>query len=164
MKTMETLQQLIQNLNREIREKGIDNALDLLNHFTQYVGDDWQSHYRTDKHEFQYSVLHKDEHLKLVLIYWNAYSKSEKHGHMKGGGLMRVLSGEIVETRFHPEDQETAIGSFRYAEGDLSYIHDALAYHVVENREHQPAVSLHLYCVGPNSDFGVWEEMGIHQN
>lgn len=152
---MKTLQQLIKKLSLEIKEKDINNALDLLNPFTQYIGDDWQSHLIAQKNEFQYSVLHKDEFLKLILIFWNGKNKSEKHGHMKGGGLMRVLSGNIIETRFHPDDKNKAIGIFTYSEGDLSYIHDALAFHIVENRTNNPAVSLHLYCNGQDSTFGL---------
>ena len=64
----------------------------------------WQSYYDTDKDEFQYSVLHKDDNFKLILIYWNGKSKSKKHGHMKGGGLMRILSGEVIETRFASDE------------------------------------------------------------
>jgi hypothetical protein len=151
---MKTLTHLIKELNTEIKDKGIDNALDLLSPFTKYQGDDWKSIFKVDKTEFQYSVLHKDENLKLVLIYWNAFRKSEKHGHMKGGGLMKVLEGKVIETRFDPDDNEKVVGNFCYSTGDLSYIHDALAYHVVENQSNIPAISLHLYCSGAHSNFG----------
>ncbi len=147
---MKTLQQLIQNLNAETKEKGISNALDLLTPFDQYTGEDWKSYFKTPADEFQSSVLHLDDHFKLLLIYWNGHNKTAKHGHMKGGGLMRILSGQIVETRFDPDDQEKIIGTFTYSEGDLIFIHDELAYHVVENRRKEPAVSLHLYCTGMN--------------
>ena len=73
---------------------------------------------------------------------------------MKGGGLMRVLAGQIMETRFHPENKDLSIGRWAYTTGDLSFIHDALAFHVVENQTEVPAVSLHLYCNGVNSTFG----------
>ncbi|MFK8008769.1 MAG: cysteine dioxygenase family protein [Saprospiraceae bacterium] len=156
---MQTLQELIHNIEIEIQENKIDNALDLLPSFDQYIGDDWQAYYESDKDEFQYSVLHKDDNFKLILIYWNGNSKSKKHGHMKGGGLMRILSGEILETRFDSENDEKIIGTFKYSEGDLSYIHDALAFHVVENQEKTPAVSLHIYCNGVNSTFGIFEDI-----
>ena len=152
---MKTLPQLIQKLNTEILDKGIDNALDLLSPFSKYIGQDWQQHCELKKDEFQYSLLHKNEHIKLILIYWNRFRKSKKHGHLKGGGLMKVLAGEVIETRFHPDDNEKVIGTFNYCKGDLSYIHDALAYHVVENKRQQAAVSLHLYCYGENSTFGA---------
>ena len=152
---MKTLDQLIQTLNVETKDKGINNALDLLSPFAMYNGEDWKKYYEAGKNEFQYAVLHKDEHMKLLLIYWNSFRKSEKHGHMKGGGLMKVLSGQVVETRFDPDDDEKVLGIFSYSEGDFSYIHDALGSHVVENREQIPAISLHLYCSGEGSDFGV---------
>ena len=151
---MQTLQELIQHLHVEIQENKIDNALDLLSSFDKYEGEDWQTYYEPEKDEFQSAILHKDENFKLVLIYWNGYSQSGKHGHMKGGGLMRVLAGQIMETRFHPENKELSIGRWAYTTGDLSFIHDALAFHVVENQTKVPAVSLHLYCNGVNSTFG----------
>ncbi len=68
---MQTLQELIQDINFEIQDKNIDNALDLLPSFTKYNGDDWQAYYESDKNEFQSSILHKDDNFKLVLIYWS---------------------------------------------------------------------------------------------
>jgi cysteine dioxygenase len=152
---MQTLNELIQSIDFEIREKRIDNALDLLDSFDNYNGEDWEAHCLPQKNEFQYAVLHQDKNFKLILIYWSESDKSKKHGHMKGGGLMRVLSGKIRETRFHPDNTEVAIGTFVYSKGDLSYIHDALAFHTVENQEETPAVSLRLYCTGTNSTFGT---------
>lgn len=154
---MQTLRELIQTIDLEIKEKRIDNALDLLSSFDDYVGEDWKTYCSRENGEFQPSVLHQDENFKLVLIQWAESDKSKKHGHMKGGGLMQVLSGKIKETRFHPDNMNVPIGTFEYATGDLSYIHDALAFHVVENQEELPAVSLHLYCTGINSTFGMAE-------
>ncbi len=154
---MQTLKELIHDIDLEIQEKKIDNALDLLSSFNKYIGEDWQTYYESERDEFQSAILHKDDNFKLVLIYWNGHSQSSKHGHMKGGGLMRVLAGQIMETRFHPEDKDLSIGTWKYTEGDLSFIHDALAYHIVENQTAVPAISLHLYCNGVNSTFGLIE-------
>ncbi|MFK7773548.1 MAG: cysteine dioxygenase family protein [Saprospiraceae bacterium] len=155
---MQTLEELIQEIDLKIQKKNIDNALDLLSPFDKYAGDDWQIHFESELNEFQYSVLYKDANFRLVLIYWNESSKSKKHGHLKGGGLMRVLYGQINETRFHPDNSELAIGDFEYSKGDLSYIHDALGLHIVENKADIPAVSLHLYCDGVNSTFGNFDD------
>ena len=73
----------------------------------------WQHTENGNKDEFQYSVLHKDDNFKLILIYWNGNSRSKKHGHMKGGGLMRILSGEVIETRFDSEDCVFLVGNFQ---------------------------------------------------
>lgn len=159
---MQTLNELIQAVEYEIREKSIDNALDLLTSFDRYVGEDWKFYFYPLKNESRYQVLHQDDDFKLVLIYWNSYDKSKKHGHMKGGGLMRVLSGRLKETRFNAYDVDLDIGTFAYAEGDLSYIHDALAFHIVENQDEIPAVSLHLYCTGTDSTFGLLEDVTVN--
>ena len=145
---MQTIAELIKTIESNIEDKKINNALELLSPFEEYIGEDWQTHFEPGLNEFKASVLHKDNHFKLLLIHWNEKSKSGKHGHLEGGGLMRVLNGEINETRFHPDDAEQTIGEFKYTEGDLCYIHDALGFHVVENKEQTPAISLHLYCNG----------------
>ena len=155
---MHTLKELIQTIDSEIREKNIDNALDLLSSFESYIGEDWKYHYYPKKKEFQSFILHQDDNFKLLLIHWSTSDKSKKHGHMKGGGLMRVLTGKIKETRFHPNNIDVSIGTFDYTTGDYAFIHDALAFHTVENQEELPAVSLHLYCTGVNSTFGVIDD------
>ena len=148
---MQSLTELIHEIESKIQKNQVGNALDLLSPFDEYAGNDWKSHFDADLNDFQYSVLHEDANFKLVLIYWNEGSKSKKHGHKKGGGLIRVLSGQINETRFHPDDLDLETGIFSYCTGDLSYIHDSLGLHAVENNENEHAVSLHLYCSGANS-------------
>ena len=151
---MKTLSQLINQINHQTHQKGIDNALDLLSYFDQYSGSDWQAFYIAGRDEFQYNIIHQDEFTKLILIYWNADKVSNKHGHMRGGGLMRVLDGQLKETRFDSTNPTKVLGEFIYSEGDISYIHDALAYHTIENRSTTAAVTLHLYCSGLRSNFG----------
>ena len=155
---MQNLKELIQSIEQEIQTQKINNALDLLTAFDRYQGKDWREYFPSTQPEEKYRILHQDEDFKLVLIYWPIARTSSKHGHMKGGGLMRVLSGSLKETRFHPEDTEYTLGTYTYETGDLSYIHDALALHTVKNTEEAPAVSLHLYCKGIGSTFGVYDK------
>ncbi|GAB5555758.1 MAG: hypothetical protein Sapg2KO_53490 [Saprospiraceae bacterium] len=155
---MKNITELIKEIDSKVQKYNIDNALDLLIPFDEYSGDDWQNYFDTTVTEFQYLVLHEDLNFKLVLIHWDKGSSSKKHGHMKGGGLIKVLFGQISETRFHPDNLDLETGKYSYTTGDLSYIHDAIGLHIVENTQQNHAISLHLYCHGKNSTFGLVDE------
>ena len=140
---MKQLPQLIHQLKRQVQLNNIKNVLDLLPDFEKYNGKDWKKYF--SKNNPTNKILFENNGLKLILIYWNAFQKSSKHGHPPGGGLMRVLCGQLFETRFDPFDPEKELGQFICPTGALSYIHDELALHVVENRMGVAAVSLHVY-------------------
>ena len=142
---MKQLQQLTQQLKKRMQLKNIQNVLDLLADFEKYDGNDWKKYFANNSQSN--TVLFHDDYLKLILIYWKGFQKSKLHNHPSGGGLMRVLSGRLLETRFDPYDQEKILGKFECPTGALSYIHDELALHVVENPNKNAAISLHVYAM-----------------
>ncbi len=125
--------------------KSVPNVLGLLADFEKYNGNDWEKYF--DNKNQMNTVLFHDDHLKMILIFWKGFQKSKKHGHPPGGGLMRVLSGNLFETRFDPFAPEKVLGKYECPVGALSYIHDELALHVVENPNETPAISLHVYAL-----------------
>ena len=82
--------------------------------------------------------------MRILIICWDAKQQSSIHGHKEGGGLIKVLQGNLHETRFDPIDKEMT-GKFDYSEGDITYIHDMLAWHQVKNPGDHLAYSLHMY-------------------
>ncbi|MEZ4952807.1 MAG: cysteine dioxygenase family protein [Saprospiraceae bacterium] len=142
---MKQLPQLIYQLKSKAQITGIDNVLEILAEFETYRGDDWKTYF--EKKEPTNVLLLLESDLKLTLIYWPAFQKSNKHKHPPGGGLMRVLSGQLQETRFDPTNPEKELGKYECPTGALTYIHDELALHVVENPNRMPAVSLHVYAL-----------------
>jgi len=145
---MKQLKQLVEKITTQIQNNGIINVLELKPLFKEYAGEDWQKFLKVENGKTENTILFQDEQVKLVLIYWDAFQKSKKHGHPEGGGLIKILSGNLVETRFDPIDTDIIIGKHNYAPGNISYIHDRAAYHVVENPTNIPAVSLHVYSPG----------------
>jgi len=145
---MKRLQQLIKKINKQIQNKGIINVLELKPLFNAYSGKDWKKHLKLNNNKPENKVLFQNEQIKLVLIYWDCFKKSKKHGHPEGGGLMKLLAGNLIETRFDPENTNTVIGKHHYSAENIAYIHDRVAYHVVENPSNEPAVSLHVYSPG----------------
>ncbi len=144
---MENLQHLIDSISRQVESKGIVNVLELKHLFKGYSGDDWKGISNLDKKTGS-AILIQNDQVKLSLIFWDSFQKSKKHGHPQGGGLMKVLAGNLTETRFDPEYPNQVIGTYRYGAGDIAYIHDRLAFHTVENASIIPAVSLHVYSPG----------------
>jgi len=137
---MKTLRQLIRGLDAHSQE----DVLYLASQFTACEGEDWKEYINGPGNV----PIFQNDHFRLVLIYWDGFAQSQKHGHPEGGCLLKVLSGSLLETRFDPFDPQLVSGRHHFSRGDVSYIHDALAYHIVENPCPEPAVSLHLYSPG----------------
>ena len=145
---MKHLQQLIEKIKTQVENNGIVNVLELKPLFKEYAGKDWKNQLTIKDNKPENTILIQNEQIKVVLIYWDAYKKSKKHGHPEGGGLIKLLSGNLIETRFDPENTDTVIGKQLFTAGKMTYIHDRLAYHTVENPSDEPAVSLHVYSPG----------------
>ena len=146
---MKTLIDLVEEVVSQFALQTEKNVSQLNDLFSSYEAEDWKNLMNKAKGKFQNTILYQDQELKCMLIHWDAKQRSKKHGHPPGGGLIQVLSGVLQETRFDPEDQEKIIGKHYYFKGSgTSYIHDELAFHVVENPSVVPAVSLHLYATG----------------
>ena len=145
---MKQLPRLIQAINMKVSNNGIEDVLDLRSLIESYQGSDWKDLLKMENGEPVNTVLFQNEQYKLMLICWKGFQRSKKHGHPEGGGLIKVLSGNLLETRFDPADPDRMTGKHYYSEGLVSYIHDSVAYHIVENPYMTPAVSLHLYSPG----------------
>lgn len=145
---MKHLGQLIEKINKQVQNNGIINVLELQPLLKKYSGKDWKKHLKLENNKPATTILMQNEQVKVVLIYWDAYKKSKKHGHPEGGGLMKLLSGNLIETRFDPENTDQVIGKHHYTSENIAYIHDRIAFHTVENPRNTPAVSLHVYSPG----------------
>lgn len=87
-------------------------------------------------------------HIKLVLV-WSPGKGSPIHDHGNAHCLMKVLYGNLTETRYaFPEDDAeekpmTVISEKTYKENGVTYMADELGLHRVSNRGSDFAVSLH---------------------
>ena len=90
-------------------------------------------------------VLVDNEHLKVVLIRWEPGAECARHYHPNGGGMLMVLEGAILESRFL-NDTIAAPYEVRSVERHvMSYIDDTLGAHVVANPHERAAITLHAY-------------------
>ena len=145
---MKQLQQFIQHVKIQSRTRGIQDVMGLYPVIQAYSGNDWYDYMQFENYRPKNTILFQDESVKVMMIYWSSYKQSKKHGHPEGGGLIKVLAGTLKETRFDPQHTERIIGRHHYVKGDTSYIHDDLAYHIVQNPSMIPAISLHVYSPG----------------
>jgi hypothetical protein len=145
---MKTIEQLVQKIISNARFLGIEDVVEAEPWLRAYDSEDWRSYLEEMHPDVNSITLLQNRHARLALIRWQGHYKSEKHGHPERGCLLKVLSGVLLETRYDPVDTDQVIGEYPLFRGDLSFIHDALAYHVVENPLSTPAYSLHLYSPG----------------
>lgn len=89
-----------------------------------------------------------DRHVQLVLV-WTPGKGSPIHDHGNAHCLMKILRGNLTETRFaFPDENEqegpmTVISEKTYKENAVAYMADELGLHRVSNKGSDFAVSLH---------------------
>lgn len=143
---MKTLESLIKQLAYTVQNNNSVNIFELFAPLKSYTNEDWKEELTFENGQAKNTLLFQNEQLKVILIHWDSFQKSKKHGHPAGGGLIKVLSGNLVETLFDPTDPDHMIGKQRYGAGNISFVHDDMAHHMVENPARTPAVSLHVYA------------------
>ncbi|KAI0537874.1 cysteine dioxygenase [Xylaria digitata] len=86
----------------------------------------------------------------LLVLVWSPGKGSPIHDHGNAHCLMKILKGDLTETRYafpqqghsHPLD---IISEKTYGENEVAYIADELGVHRMFNKGSEFAVSLHLY-------------------
>ncbi|KAL8408862.1 hypothetical protein RB594_007334 [Gaeumannomyces avenae] len=86
----------------------------------------------------------------LLVLVWSPGKGSPIHDHGNAHCLMKILRGELTETRYaHPregiEEPMTIISERTHKENAVAYMADELGLHRVWNKGSDFAVSLHLY-------------------
>jgi predicted metal-dependent enzyme (double-stranded beta helix superfamily) len=90
-------------------------------------------------------VLIENDFLKIVLIHWLPGKISSIHGHPKGGGIFKVISGSIEELRYTSDPIPKLLSASTFHKDAVGYIDDQLGYHAVGNPHTESAISLHVY-------------------
>jgi len=145
----------------------------------KFDSSDWQKHFFfSDEHYTRNLVATKDFTFDLLILCWQPGQKSAIHDHRESGCWMRMLQGELTETRYKvlktpkkfgscdsgeelslPEEHLVISSEESYRSPSVFYINNDLGLHRVENSGKEPAISLHLYSP-PITDCEVWLESG----
>ncbi|RFU75227.1 cysteine dioxygenase [Trichoderma arundinaceum] len=92
-----------------------------------------------------------DKTQKQLVLVWSPGKGSPIHDHGNAHCLMKILRGDLTETRYsfpekdEPEGPMTVVSEKTYRENQVTYMADELGLHRVSNRGSDFAVSLHLY-------------------
>ncbi|KAL7804662.1 RmlC-like cupin domain-containing protein [Trichoderma aethiopicum] len=87
----------------------------------------------------------------LLVLVWSPGKGSPIHDHGNAHCIMKILRGELTETRYvfpeknEPDGPMTVLAEKTYQENQVTYMSDELGLHRVSNRGSDFAVSLHLY-------------------
>ncbi|PAV60014.1 hypothetical protein WR25_18059 [Diploscapter pachys] len=91
----------------------------------------------------------------MMLLCWGPGMCTNIHDHAGSHCFVKMLQGELLETRFaFPENDDQIeplkmIEESRFGINEVSYMSDKLGLHRMENPSHsESAVSLHVYCPG----------------
>lgn len=104
----------------------------------------WRDHVRHASEQRIYTQLHRDPHLDIWLICWDARQETGLHDHDRSAGAVRVVQGTLLEDYFTARDQSIVLDTVAHPAGarfsfDASYIHD------VRHDGGEPATSIHAY-------------------
>ncbi|KNE58389.1 hypothetical protein AMAG_03968 [Allomyces macrogynus ATCC 38327] len=125
---------------------------------------DWAQYALFDPYRYTRNLVDDGNgRFNLMILCWSPGHISPIHDHANAHCCMKMLEGELVETRFdtpgnsasmplHTADDHEAHGSRLHMSGKrvlehnkVAYISDKIGLHRVSNASDRPAVSLHLY-------------------
>ncbi|XP_061391356.1 cysteine dioxygenase type 1 [Musca vetustissima] len=167
---IETLNDLIAALHQEFATNYVN--IEMVNHIMlSYKSNpkEWKKFAKFDRYKYTRNLVDAGNgKFNLMILCWGEGHGSTIHDHSDSHCFMKMLKGELTETRYTwpenttAEDHLDAIpedGEFEYHDAlqvigqrtmglnDVAYINDNLGLHRVENPSHSDtAVSLHLYC------------------
>ncbi len=93
------------------------------------------------------NCLARTPEYEVILLCWDAHSKTPVHGHGGEDCWVYQVHGEVEEIRFGLDTgvlQETH--RMTLTPGQLTYMNDRMGYHAIENRSDQRALTLHIYA------------------
>ena len=93
------------------------------------------------------NCLARKEGFEFILICWDAGSVTPIHGHGGEDCWVHQVSGLVKEKRY----KKTSYGfevtnDATLIEGGLTYMHDRMGYHTIENCTDEPSMTLHVYA------------------
>lgn len=122
--------------------------LKYLNHYlVAYSGTDWQRFDYSSLQPYTRKIVYNDDILEVVIICWNPHEESGAHDHPENGCLMRVMQGNLIETKYvntHlglEQTNEDILG-----EDKIAYQEGAKCVHNIVNPFDNLAISVHIYA------------------
>ncbi|XP_076167729.1 cysteine dioxygenase type 1 [Ptiloglossa arizonensis] len=155
-----TLRELINGLYEafETDHVNIDHVQDLMASYRSNPSE-WKKYAKFDRYRYTRNLVDEGNgRFNLMVLCWGEGHGSAIHDHANAHCVMKILQGELSETRYawpterdddRKSDEPEGLEEFKKVSvglNEISYINDSLGLHRVENPSAvNPAVSLHLY-------------------
>jgi Cysteine dioxygenase type I len=105
----------------------------------------WRDQVRHERDRRFYRQLHREPHVDIWLICWDARQETGLHDHDRSSGAVRVVAGTLLEDFLAAED-DGRIGLQTVAHGPGGgFSFDATHIHDVRHDGGVPATSIHVY-------------------
>ncbi|TMS36035.1 hypothetical protein L596_003302 [Steinernema carpocapsae] len=115
---------------------------------------DWRKYAKFDPFKYTRNLVDEGNgKYNLMVLCWGPGVGSSVHDHTDAHCFVKVLQGQVLETRYDWPESETTedplkvSGQDTYSTNEVTYMSDKLGLHRVENPNHSDGtVTLHLYC------------------
>jgi cysteine dioxygenase len=93
------------------------------------------------------NCLFRNDEFEFILLCWDKGVKTAYHGHDGQDCWVYQIKGTVREERVKEVGGELAIcNELTLDEGNLTYMHDRMGYHALENISEGRAMTLHVYA------------------
>lgn len=135
----------LNDLNDAIGEKiNASNLYKMLPILEDYIGTDWKQYINFCDKKYHRNRLFCGSEFEIILICWKKGQISGVHDHPERGCLMKILEGNLNETKFNLKELiPNFISSKRLIPNDISYICGLDGLHNIEALD--DSISLHIY-------------------
>eukprot|EP01098_Paradermamoeba_levis_P006953 TRINITY_DN2886_c0_g2_i1.p1 TRINITY_DN2886_c0_g2~~TRINITY_DN2886_c0_g2_i1.p1 ORF type:complete len:818 (-),score=190.86 TRINITY_DN2886_c0_g2_i1:222-2675(-) len=110
---------------------------------------EWRKYIHFEKARYTRNLVGYDQKFTLLLLCWDKGQASPIHDHAGSSCWVKMLEGELVETRYDASDPTDlkVVKRTVMPQDSVAYIHDTIGVHKMENESTEtPAVSLHIYA------------------
>lgn len=155
-----TLRELVDALHEAFKTDHviIDDVLELMASYRSNPAE-WKKYAKFDRYRYTRNLVDEGNgKFNLMVLCWGEGHGSAIHDHANAHCVMKILQGELCETRYAWPNKIGTISKSTEAEelkeldrttldlNEICYINDSLGLHRVENPSAvNPAISLHLY-------------------
>lgn len=108
---------------------------------------EFEEHATWSRGSYTRNCITRRNDFELILLCWDAESKTKIHDHAGQHCWVYQVEGEVREVRLNgPAEDLKSYSDEVLEEGDLSYMHDKMGYHFIQNEQHKRAMTLHVYA------------------
>ncbi|MGB1103545.1 MAG: cysteine dioxygenase [Crocinitomicaceae bacterium] len=142
MQVIQTIEQLIETLNdTDPSEQGsVLKRIDIPTaDFDDFAS--WK------KSGYTRNCIERTKDYELILLCWDQHSGSPVHGHGGQDCWVYQVKGTVCEKRFIKTEEGLVETNFmELKEGRMTYMHDRMGFHSIQNTSDSRAMTLHLYA------------------